>query len=467
MNDEKPDVQEIRLVLQDILHRLDQVERKIELLSRQHRPANSTGDISPSLMTPEADEKDSRASPDFESRIGVHWLNRVGIVALLVGVSLFLKFAFEGKWVGPTGRVIIGLAAGAATISWSEWFRIRGYRIFSFSLKALGLGVLYLSLWAAFQVYYLIPWTVAFLAMVTVTAATAALALWQGSEILAVFALIGGFATPVLLYTGESREIQLFSYIAILNVANLLLAGYRAWRRLLLVSLVATSILYFSWHLIFYRSNELTPTLLFATAFFLVFMVAPLVESIVRPEASAHSKILIAVALLNSSAYFLALYLTLGRTDKTTLAWYAVALGAAYAIVGGFLFPKLRPNAASKLRRLHLALSTAFITLAIAAYFGSLGISLGWFMQAAALMTIGFWRRSTFVRWQALILIAVATTKVFVYDIWGLQQAYGIVSFILLGVLLLAVSFLYQEDWRKLRSDEGTRGGNDVTSRLA
>ena len=112
-------------------------------------------------------------------------------------------------------------------------------------------------------------------------------------------------------------------------------------------------------------------------------------------------------------------------------------------------------------------LSTAFITLAIAAYFGSLGISLGWFMQAAALMTIGFWRRSTFVRWQALILIAVATTKVFVYDIWGLQQAYRIVSFILLGVLLLAVSFLYQEDWRKLRSDEGTRGGNDVTRRLA
>ena len=74
-------------------------------------------------------------------------------------------------------------------------------------------------------------------------------------------------------------------------------------------------------------------------------------------------------------------------------------------------------------------------------------------MLAAALMTIGFWRRSAFVRCQALILIAVAIAKVFVYDVWGLQQAYKIVSFILLGMLLLMVSFLYQRDWLKLRRE--------------
>ena len=456
MDHEKPDGQQIRLVLQDILQRLDELERRVRPLSGQDKTANTMEDVSPSLLPREAEEN-SRTSPDFESRIGVHWLNRVGIVALLVGVSLFLKFAFEGEWVGPTGRIDIGLAAGLAIIAWSEWFRIRTYRIFSFSLKALGLGVLYLSLWAAFQVYYLIPWTVAFLAMVTVTAATATLALWQSSEILALFALTGGFATPVLLYTGESREIQLFSYLAILNIATLVLAGYRAWRRLFLGSLVATSILYFSWYVIFYRSDERTPTLLFATAFFIIFMSAPVAESIARPEASARSKMLIFAVLLNSSAYFLQLYLTLGRTDKTTLAWCAIVLAATYAILGGFLFTRIRPDGGVKLQRVHLALSTAFITLAIAVYFGSLGISLGWFMQAAALMTIGFFRRSAFVRWQALVLIAVATAKVFVYDIWRLPQAYKIVSFILLGTLLLVVSFLYQEDWRKLRSDGGTR----------
>jgi len=388
--------------------------------------------------------------PNFESRIGVHWLNRVGILAVLVAVSLFLKFAFEGGWIGPVGRISIGLIAGIAITAWSEWFRNRRYQIFSFSLKALGLGVLYLSLWAAFQVYNLIPWSVAFLAMVAVTGTTAALALWQSSEILALFALIGGFLTPVLLYTGQSREIELFSYIAILNATTLVLAGYRAWRRLLLVSVVATSILYFSWYAIFYRSDELAPTLAFATLFFITFTLSPLAESAIRPEASTHSKILALASLLNPSFYFLALYLMLGRSDRTTLAWCAVGLGVGYAVIGGFLRARIRPREGYTLDRVHLAISTAFVTLAIAVHFGSLGISLGWFMQAAALVAIGFWWKSPFIRWQALVLIALAIAKVFVYDIWGLQQEYRIVSFFLLGMLLFMVSFLYQRDLLKL-----------------
>ena len=81
------------------------------------------------------------SSPDLESRIGSHWLNRIGISAVLIGVSYFLKFAFDNNWIGPTGRVAIGLLAGIAIVVWSETFRRRGYRVFSYSLKAVGIGV--------------------------------------------------------------------------------------------------------------------------------------------------------------------------------------------------------------------------------------------------------------------------------------------------------------------------------------
>jgi len=57
----------------------------------------------------------------------------------------------------PLGRVLIGLVAGAALIAWSERFRNRGYAVFSYSLKAIGSGTLYLSLWAAFSLYQLLP----------------------------------------------------------------------------------------------------------------------------------------------------------------------------------------------------------------------------------------------------------------------------------------------------------------------
>ena len=90
--------------------------------------------------------RQSRAARDLESRIGSHWLNRIGIAAVLIGVSYFLKFAFDNNWIGPAGRVAIGLLAGIAIVVWSENFRHRGYVIFSYSLKAVGIGVLYLSL---------------------------------------------------------------------------------------------------------------------------------------------------------------------------------------------------------------------------------------------------------------------------------------------------------------------------------
>src|SRR5215470_1685976 len=125
-------------------------------------------------------EIDSGAS--LERKIGQVWLNRIGIAAVLIGVSFFLKWAFDNNLIGPGGRVAIGLLAGIAVVVWSERFRGKGHIPFSYSLKAVGIGTLYLSLWGAFQVYNLIPASVAFLAMVVVTAATITMALAQNAE---------------------------------------------------------------------------------------------------------------------------------------------------------------------------------------------------------------------------------------------------------------------------------------------
>jgi uncharacterized membrane protein len=73
-----------------------------------------------------------------------------------------------------------------------------------------------------------------------------------------------------------------------------------------------------------------------------------------------------------------------------------------------------------------------------------------WMAYGAMLMVVGFLRRSAFVRWQALLLIAATIAKVFIYDVSQLDRGYRIVSFIVLGVLLLAISFVYQRDWLQL-----------------
>jgi uncharacterized membrane protein len=70
------------------------------------------------------------------------------------------------------------------------------------------------------------------------------------------------------------------------------------------------------------------------------------------------------------------------------------------------------------------------------------------------------WRRSAFVRWQALVLIAATILKVFVYDVSELDRAYRILSFIVLGALLLAISFVYQRDWLQRSAKKHPEGNS-------
>jgi len=84
-----------------------------------------------------------------------------------------------------------------------------------------------------------------------------------------------------------------------------------------------------------------------------------------------------------------------------------------------------------------------------------------WFLFAgAALLAVGFRRRSALLRWQGLVLLAVTICKVFLLDTSTLSQGYRIISFLALGALLLAVSFAYQRDWLHLRAAAAADGGD-------
>jgi uncharacterized membrane protein len=166
---------------------------------------------------------------------------------VLIAAAWFIKLAIDNHWIGPRGRVVIGLAAGAALIAWSERFQRSGYKLFAYSLKAIGSGVLYLSLWAAFSVFHLIPAGAAFAAMIVVTAFNGFMAWLQDAELLALYAIVGGLSTPLLLSTGENHEVTLFSYILLLDLAVLVLVALRPWSRLLVMAFAGTVFFYIGW----------------------------------------------------------------------------------------------------------------------------------------------------------------------------------------------------------------------------
>src|SRR5208283_3369863 len=102
------------------------------------------------------------------------------------------------------------------------------------------------------------------------------------AQILAAFALVGGFSTPLLLSTGQNREVALFAYVAILDLATLYMVTFKPWRRLLVMSYAGTLLLYVGWYSTFYSRSQLSVTLAFASALFAIFAIAPLIT--LQPE---------------------------------------------------------------------------------------------------------------------------------------------------------------------------------------
>ncbi|MFL6275895.1 MAG: DUF2339 domain-containing protein [Blastocatellia bacterium] len=84
-----------------------------------------------------------------------------------------------------------------------------------------------------------------------------------------------------------------------------------------------------------------------------------------------------------------------------------------------------------------------------------LWLTVVWTVYGGVLLTVGLVRRRPMLRLMALLLLGLAIAKVYVLDIWALAKLYRIVALILLGVVLLLVSFLYQPLRRRLAEADG------------
>jgi uncharacterized membrane protein len=93
----------------------------------------------------------SRTREEWEALIGGRLLNRIGALALIIGVGFFLKHAIDNEWINELTRVLIGAAVGLACLFGADRARIRGYQIFSQGLVGAGLAILYLTVYASFN----------------------------------------------------------------------------------------------------------------------------------------------------------------------------------------------------------------------------------------------------------------------------------------------------------------------------
>jgi uncharacterized membrane protein len=313
----------------------------------------------------------------IESAIGARVLSKVAVVMLLIGAALFLKWAFDNRWIGAGGRVATGLVAGAAIVVWSERLRRQKMEAFSYALKAVGSGVLYLSLWASFQMYHLVPGWLAFTAMLAVTAWNAWMAWSQDSQLLAAYALLGAYLTPVLLGTGGDHEVFLFSYLLVIAAGVLVLLRSKLWALLLLGVLPVTAGFFADWFAEHFTPDKTAKTAVFALLLWAVFAAIPLLA---RDEESVITGVL---TTLGAGAFgALTMYFVLAEGGaKAWEPWAAVGFAAVYLGLA-------RVRGRSLVAAMHLSLGVVFLTVAIPLKATGRGILLGWMVEAVALLAV-------------------------------------------------------------------------------
>ena len=283
---------------EDTDRRLARIEQALGLIAAREEPPPQTA---PPVMTPteaplapppaQASAPESDRPREFETEVGLTWISRIGAVTLMFGVAFIFKYAIDNQWIGERGRILLGVLAGVICLGIGDRIWRGGQHTYAQAISGLGIAVLYLSFYASFAFYHLLPQAWPFVLMALTTVIAVALALRYRAPSMAALGLIGGYLTPVLLSTGVDRPAVLFGYILLLDLGATALVRIRKWRGFEILAFLATAFLYWTWFGTHFTTGKETVAALFALLFYALFLFA------VEPLVLFASQVLTAAAL--------------------------------------------------------------------------------------------------------------------------------------------------------------------------
>lgn len=310
---------------------------------------------------------------------------KVGLIVLFFGVSFLVKYAAERHYFPVEVRFIVAamIGIGLLVIGW----RLRhGKTLFGLLLQGGGVGVLYVTVFAAAKLFNMLPLGLALAIMIALVGFSALLAIVQDAKYLALFGAAGGFLAPILTSTGAGNHVMLFSYYALLNLGIVSIAWYRSWRELNLLGFVFTFVIGLSWGIKYYQPAYFNSVEPFLILFFLFFVTIAVLFAVRQPpqlKGYVDGTLVFGVPVVA-----FALQTSLIKNIQYGLAFSALVMSALYIALALSLWKR----AAQGLRLLTealLALGVVFGTLAIPLALDGHWTSAAWALEGAAIIWVG------------------------------------------------------------------------------
>lgn len=414
-------------------------------------------------------------NPDLEKFIGERLITFIGIAVLVIGIAFFVKFAIDQDWINETGRTAIGILCGGILIGVAHRLR-KSYTTFSSVLAGGGIATLYFTITYAFQVYHLFSQPAALGILVVITLFAVLLSIGYDRKELAILAIVGGFASPLMVKTGEGNFVVLCIYMLVLDIGMLVLAYYKKWNVITVLSFVFTILFYavaLNKDIAQNQHAHDHEAFLFATLFYLTFFAMNIINN-VRAKRKFEAFEIISV-LSNTGLYYAAGFFLLHHMELHAMKGLFTLLVAAFNCVFAFLLFR-RQEVDRNLVYLLVGLVITFVSLAgpvqlegnhITLFWAAEAVLLLWFYYRSKLAVVKIFSMlvnlvlviSTFYNW-TMVYVLPADTSMFVNK--GFVTTIGsVISLAVSSVLLLRsdeefITGVWKKDeYRKLLSAFG------------
>lgn len=168
----------------------------------------------------------------MEMKIGLNWLNKLGILLIILGVGAAFRYSYT-NWFNDYFKGALFFLLGAVMAAAGEYFYRKNNRTFALGLLGGGIAVLYGSVFFSYFLLEIIDVYTALALSVLVTATAVVLSLRYHSKTICSFGLIGGYL-PLYSYLfafglDGTAVFAAMGYLTLLNISILWIAFQRQW----------------------------------------------------------------------------------------------------------------------------------------------------------------------------------------------------------------------------------------------
>lgn len=206
------------------------------------------------------------------------WLMKLGALLLLIGFGWLVRYAFLNNWIGPAGRITLGIACGVLFLA-GGWWRMRRFISQGSVFLVLGSGIVLLSIFAARFLYDFFTPLSALIVMFLSVVFVALLSVRFRVRSLSLVSLVLCGVVPLLTHPLTTDYVGLFSYLLVVVIGATWIVAFTGWRILTPASLILVSF-YSAQHFTGFVSKDNDILLLFAYAFTAVFFLTSVLGSV-------------------------------------------------------------------------------------------------------------------------------------------------------------------------------------------